>query len=87
MNNLFRNGFDRIVMPAPYGQDFFLNMAQSIMKSGGCVHFYTFKKDFEIPHFRKLLEEKGWHIDFSRDCGDVAPRVKRYVFDLQLREL
>jgi len=86
MNNLFRNGFDRIVMPAPYGQDFFLNMAQSILKSGGCVHFYTFKKDFEIPHFRKLLEEKGWHIDFSRDCGDVAPRVKRYVFDLQLRE-
>ncbi|PWB50769.1 MAG: SAM-dependent methyltransferase [Candidatus Methanoperedenaceae archaeon] len=82
MNNLFRIGFDRIVMPAPYGQDFFLNMAQSILKSGGCVHFYTFKKDFEIPHFRKILEEKGWHIDFSRDCGDVAPRVKRYVFDL-----
>jgi tRNA (guanine37-N1)-methyltransferase len=86
MNNLFRNEFDRIVMPAPYGQDFFLDMAQFILRPGGCVHFYTFKKDFEIPHFRRLLEEKGWHIDFSRHCGDVAPRVKRYVFDLQLRE-
>jgi tRNA (guanine37-N1)-methyltransferase len=86
MNNLFRNGFNRIVMPAPYGQDFFLDMARFILRPGGCVHFYTFKKDFEIPHFRRLLEEKGWHIDFSRDCGDVAPRVKRYVFDLQLRE-
>ncbi len=82
MTNLFRNGFDRIVMPAPYGQDFFLDMAQLILRPGGCVHFYTFKKDFEIPHFKRLLEEKGWQIDFSRDCGDVAPRVKRYVFDL-----
>jgi len=86
MNNLFRSGFDRVVMPAPYGQDFFLDMARSILKPWGCVHFYTFKKDFEMPHFRKLLEEKGWQIDFSRDCGDVAPRVKRYVFDLHLRE-
>ncbi|MCX9081262.1 MAG: class I SAM-dependent methyltransferase family protein [Candidatus Methanoperedens sp.] len=86
MNNLFRKGFDRIVMPAPYGQDFFLDMVRSIMRPGGCVHFYTFKKDFEMPHFRRLLEEKGWKIGFFRDCGDVAPRVKRYVFDLHLRE-
>lgn len=84
--NLFKTRFDRIVMPAPYGQDFFLDLAQSILKPGGHVHFYTFKKDFEIPHFRRLLEEKGWFIDFFRDCGNVAPRVKRYVFDLRLRE-
>ncbi len=85
INNLFKKSFDRIVMPAPYGQDFFLDFAQSILKPEGYVHFYTFKKDFEIPHFRRLLEEKGWLIDFYRDCGDVAPRVKRYVFDLRLR--
>ena len=85
-NNLFKNSFDRIVMPSPYGQDFFLDITQSILKPNGYVHFYTFKKDFEIPHFIRLLEEKGWHIDFSRDCGNVAPRVKRYVFDLQLRQ-
>lgn len=84
INNLFKENFDRIVMPAPYGQDFFLDIAQSVLKPGGYVHFYTFKKDFEIPHFRRLLEEKGWFIDFYRDCGDVAPRVKRYVFDLHL---
>jgi tRNA (guanine37-N1)-methyltransferase len=83
--NIFKNGFDRIVMPAPYGQDFFLDYARSNLKPGGYVHFYTFKKDFEIPHFRRLLEEKGWFIDFYRECGDVAPRVKRYVFDLRLR--
>jgi tRNA (guanine37-N1)-methyltransferase len=84
--NLFKKSFDRIVMPAPYGQDFFLDIAQSILKPNGYIHFYTFKKDFEIPHFRRLLEEKGWHIDFYRDCGNVAPRVKRYVFDMQLRQ-
>ena len=87
INNLFKKNFDRIVMPAPYGQDFFLDIARSVLKPHGYVHFYTFKKDFEIPHFRRLLEEKGWYINFSRDCGNVAPRVKRYVFDLQLRQL
>jgi tRNA (guanine37-N1)-methyltransferase len=83
INNLFKVSFDRIVMPAPYGQDFFLDIAHSILRPGGYVHFYTFKKDFEIPHFKRLLEKKGWNIDFFRDCGNVAPRVKRYVFDLK----
>jgi len=82
INNLFKTSFDRIVMPTPYGQDFFLDIVRSILRPGGYVHFYTFKKDFEIPHFKRLLEEKGWNIDFFRDCGNVAPRVKRYVFDL-----
>jgi tRNA (guanine37-N1)-methyltransferase len=83
INNLFKIRFDRIVMPAPYGQDFFLDIAQSLIEPGGYVHFYTFKKDFEIPHFKCLLEQKGWNIEFYRDCGNVAPRVKRYVFDLK----
>jgi tRNA (guanine37-N1)-methyltransferase len=86
MKYLFKHRFDRIVMPAPYGQDFFLDNAPCILKPGGFVHFYTFKKDFEIPHFRRLLEEKGWIIDFFRDCGDVAPRVKRYVLDLRMEK-
>ncbi len=80
---IFKKPFDRIVMPAPYGHDHFLNLAPSILKPEGIIHFYTFKKDFEIAHFKKVLEEKGWHIDFYRGCGEVAPRVKRYVFDLR----
>jgi tRNA (guanine37-N1)-methyltransferase len=83
MNNLFKTSFDRIVMPTPYGQDFFLDFVRSLLRPGGHVNFYTFKKDFEIPHFKHLLEVKGWNIGFSRDCGNVAPRVKRYVFDLK----
>lgn len=83
MDAIFRKDFDRIVMPAPYGQDHFLNPARALLKPGGTIHFYTFKKDFEIRHFRKMLEERGWHIDLCRDCGDVAARVSRYVFDLR----
>ncbi|HEY9207059.1 MAG TPA: class I SAM-dependent methyltransferase family protein [Candidatus Methanoperedens sp.] len=83
MCTLFKRSFDRIVMPAPYGQDYFLNLARPILKRNGMIHFYTFKKDFELAHFIKLLEEKGWHINFYRKCGGVAPRVNRYVFDLQ----
>lgn len=79
----FSKLFDRIVMPTPYGHDYFLDHAGDLLKPGGIVHFYTFKKDFEIDHFRKLLEDKGWHIEFYRNCGNVAPRVKRYVFDMR----
>ncbi|MDD1745800.1 MAG: methyltransferase domain-containing protein [Candidatus Methanoperedens sp.] len=86
MNNLFKKDFDRIVMPTPYGQDHFLSLARPLLKPGGTVHFYTFKKDFEISHFKRVLEELGWHIDFYRDCGSVAPRVKRYVFDIHAIE-
>lgn len=82
---LFKKAFDRIVMPTPYGMDYFLTLASSALKPEGMVHFYTFKKDFEIDHFKRLIEERGWHIDFYRSCGDVAPRVKRYVFDLRKR--
>ncbi|VVB88774.1 tRNA (guanine(37)-N1)-methyltransferase Trm5a [uncultured archaeon] len=83
--SLFKRKFDRIVMPAPYGQDYFLNLASSLLKPEGAVHFYTFKKDFEISHFKKLLEKKRWIIDFYRNCGGVAPRVSRYGFDLRQR--
>jgi tRNA (guanine37-N1)-methyltransferase len=83
LNNLFKKPFDRIVMPTPYGKDCFLNIAGDVLKPEGIVHFYTFKKDFEVQHFKRLLEEMGWKIEFFRDCGDVAPRVKRYVFDLR----
>ncbi len=81
--NFFKKPFDRIVMPTPYGQDYFLNLVHPILKQNGMIHFYTFKKDFELGHFKRLLEERGWHIDFHRNCGGVAPRVNRYVFDLK----
>lgn len=86
LNNLFKKPFDRIVMPTPYGQDRFLDIAETALKPGGTIHFYTFKKDFEIAHFTRLLEERGWEVDFYRDCGNVARRVKRYVFDLKKRD-
>ena len=83
MSNLFKKGFDRIVIPAPYGQDHFLEIAGTLLKPEGMIHFYAFKKDFEISHFKRLLEERGWMVDFYRKCGAVAPRVNRYVFDLR----
>lgn len=84
--NLFKKSFDRIIMPTPYGQDHFLTIAGQLLKKESILHFYTFKKDFEINHFKRVLEERGWKIDFYRNCGDVAPRVNRYVFDLQLKQ-
>src|SRR3972149_9405932 len=38
MSTLFKKDFDRIVMPAPYGQDFFLALAGTILKPQGIIH-------------------------------------------------
>lgn len=81
--NMFKKSFDRIVMPTPYGKDHFLMLAQYVLKPEGMVHFYTFKKDAELLYFKRLLEKKGWDILFYRECGSIAPRVKRYVFELK----
>ena len=50
---------------------------------GGMIHFYTFKKKFEIPAFIEVLEKGGYGITFYRSCGNVAPGVSRWVFDLE----
>ncbi len=83
INNTFRRRFDRVVMPTPYGKDHFLMLAKKLLKPEGVVHFYTFKKDEELGYFKRMLEARGWIIEFYRACGNVAPRVKRYVFDLR----
>jgi tRNA (guanine37-N1)-methyltransferase len=75
--------FDRAIIPTPYGMDHFLQSISSLVKSGGYVHFYTFKPKEQIPELIEEYENMGFEVQFHRRCGNVAPGISRWVFDLK----
>jgi tRNA (guanine37-N1)-methyltransferase len=74
--------FDRAIIPTPYGQDHILETVSPLIIRGGMIHFYTFKKRFQIEGLRRIFKEMDLHVEFYRRCGNVAPGVSRWVFDL-----
>lgn len=82
MANLLRKDFHRAVIPAPYGADGILETVLPLVKSGGCLHLYTFKKLHQIEPLKKSYEKMGLEVMQARRCGNVAPAVSRWVFDL-----
>jgi tRNA (guanine37-N1)-methyltransferase len=52
------------------------------VKSKGRLHFYTFKKRHQIEPLKKSYEDLGLEVMQARSCGNVAPAVCRWVFDL-----
>jgi tRNA (guanine37-N1)-methyltransferase len=53
------------------------------VKRGGSLHFYTFKKKRQIDGLVEDFERMGLKTMFCRRCGNVAPKVHRWVFDLE----
>ncbi len=84
-----KGSFDRIVMPAPYNADQFIDLALLKIKDGGWMHIYTFAGEEEIDEKARMIERRflshGFkaEIGFVRECGNFAPRVNRYVFDVR----
>ena len=74
--------FDRAVVPTPYGRDDIFDSISSIVKPGGAIHFYTFKKRHQIGGLIKEFEGRGLAVEFHRRCGNVAPGVSRWAFDM-----
>jgi len=52
-------GFDRAIVPAPYGMDAYLKSISTLVKKGGMVHFYTFKLESQIPGLIGKYERMG----------------------------
>lgn len=75
-------GFDRAIVPTPYGMDHFLSEVSTFVKKGGNIHFYTFKAESQIPDLIKEYNKMGLEVEFYKRCGNVAPRISRWVFDL-----
>ncbi|WP_048160942.1 class I SAM-dependent methyltransferase family protein [Methanosarcina sp. 1.H.A.2.2] len=76
------NGFDRAIVPTPYGRDHFLYEVSGLVRKEGNIHFYTFKKDSQIPGLIEEYGKMGFEVEYYRRCGNVAPGVSRWVFDL-----
>ena len=79
---MIRPDFDRVVIPTPYGMDQFLEIALPLVKEGGMIHFYTFKKLHQIDGLKKRYEDMGLKVVYCRSCGNVAPGVCRWAFDM-----
>jgi tRNA (guanine37-N1)-methyltransferase len=82
MAKLLVKDFHRAVIPAPYGADGILETVMPMVKSRGILHFYTFKKRHQIEPLKKSYEDLGLEVMQNRSCGNVAPGVCRWVFDL-----
>ncbi|MDO9326743.1 MAG: hypothetical protein Q7T80_17475 [Methanoregula sp.] len=74
--------YDRVIIPAPYGMDRILDILSPLAVRGGIIHFYTFKTRNEIPALIVRYAQKGFVVTRYHTCGNVAPGVSRWVFDL-----
>lgn len=78
----YRGGFDRAIVPTPYGLDRALGEVAGLVKKGGSIHFYTFKAESQLPGLIEEYEKMGLEVKFYRRSGNVAPGISRWVFDL-----
>jgi len=80
-----KGGYDRAIVPTPYGLNTALDEVIPLVRRGGMIHFYT----FTVPEETEILAAKyrgmGCVVNGIRRCGNVAPGVSRWVFDLRRR--
>ncbi len=83
LTSTLRASFDRAVIPAPYGMDVILGTLAPMVRNGGALHFYTFKKKYQVESLKEQYEDMGMEVEHHRRCGNVAPGVSRWAFDLK----
>jgi tRNA (guanine37-N1)-methyltransferase len=76
--------FDRAIIPTPYGMDAIFNRIITKVKPRGMIHFYTFKNQAQANDLVTEFELNGYEVVFYRRCGNVAPSVSRWVYDLRV---
>ncbi len=86
----FPNKFDRILMPLPKGAESFLDIALSVIKSKGMIHFYDFLAESDFGLAEKKIKEackrakKRCKIIEVVRCGQFGPRIHRICVDFQV---
>ena len=87
---LLKGKFDRICMPLPKTSEFFLPLALKKVKKNGMVHLYYFinDNDFDVEKkkIKGILNDSGRKTRILRTvkCGNHAPYVYRYCFDIKV---
>ena len=77
------SSFDRIIIPTPYGMDAILPVLSPFLAPGGMIHFYTFKNRRQVPGIIDAFAHDGFSVTYYRSCGNVAPGISRWVFDIE----
>ena len=76
--------FDRAIIPTPYGRDQILDLVAPRVRRSGIIHFYTFKNRAQSEIMEDEFVKRGYRVLIRRRCGNVAPAVSRWVFDLEV---
>lgn len=74
--------FDRIIIPAPYGMDHAAGRLLPLLAAGGIAHVYTFLPKEDVPRRQGMFVSLGFEVLYTSNCGNVAPGISRWVFDL-----
>jgi tRNA (guanine37-N1)-methyltransferase len=75
--------FDRAIIPTPYGRDGILDLIAPMVRPDGIIHFYTFRNQRQSEQIVREFGRKGLPVVLLRRCGNVAPSVSRWAFDLR----
>jgi tRNA (guanine37-N1)-methyltransferase len=52
------------------------------VKPGGMIHFYTFCNPEQSGTLGKEFVSRGFELVVKRKCGNIAPGISRWVYDL-----
>ena len=75
--------FDRAIVPTPYGRDGILELIAPMVRPGGMIHFYTFRNRRQSAQLEQEFTRKGLAVVLRHRCGNVAPSVSRWVFEMR----
>ena len=76
---------DRAIIPTPYCLDEALLPISRMVKPGGWIHYYTFKNRAQAEDLRAGFTSAGYEEIRVHRCGNVAPSVSRWVYDMKTR--
>lgn len=82
-DQMFGFQVDRTIIPTPYGFDETFWPISRVVKPGGDIHFYTFHNQCEAEFLSQRFQDSGFQVSRMHRCGNVAPSVNRWVFDLK----
>jgi tRNA (guanine37-N1)-methyltransferase len=77
--------FDRAIIPTPYGMDAIFDLIAPLVKPGGMIHSYIFCTRDQADARGEGFARSGFDCIVQRRCGNVAPGISRWVYDLRKR--
>jgi tRNA G37 N-methylase Trm5 len=63
---MLSTSFDRAVFPTPLRMDGMLYRLAPMVRQGGMIHFYTFKKRHQIPGLAREFAQEGYDVVTTR---------------------